>query len=36
VLPRMAPSIVDAGEGEDIGDSLRAGLEPRPSRYTPK
>jgi predicted signal transduction protein with EAL and GGDEF domain/CheY-like chemotaxis protein len=36
VLPRKAPWIVDAGEGEDIGDSLRAGLEPRPSRYTPK
>ena len=36
VLPRKAPWIVDAGDGEDISDSLRAGLEPRPSRYTPK
>jgi sensor c-di-GMP phosphodiesterase-like protein len=36
VLPRKAPWIVDAGDGEEMTDSLRASLEPRPSRYTPK
>jgi EAL domain-containing protein (putative c-di-GMP-specific phosphodiesterase class I) len=36
VLPRKAPWIVDAGDGEELSDSVRASLEPRPNRYTPK
>ncbi|NKI93068.1 EAL domain-containing protein [Rhizobacter sp. SG703] len=36
VLPRKAPWIVDADDGDELTDSIRASLEPRPSRYTPK
>jgi predicted signal transduction protein with EAL and GGDEF domain/DNA-binding response OmpR family regulator len=37
VLPRKAPWIVDADDGGDeLSDSIRASLEPRPNRYTPK
>jgi|UPI000690A381 predicted signal transduction protein with EAL and GGDEF domain/DNA-binding response OmpR family regulator len=36
VLPRKAPWIVDAGEDDGLTDSIRAGLEPRPNRHSPK